>query len=152
MESYWHSIGIGVGFLALFGLAVFANGTFAELESEIAQQDRILAACVLDLNTTSKQLKDAVRERDFALAQAASKQRLVESTAGESADKSFQILRHRDTIAALHAELAALRESRAKLEAIAAETKAEPKRYRVKRKKKPAARNPQRAKVHEWFW
>lgn len=109
---------VALGFTALFSLAVFANATFKDLDAEIERQDDLLATCVLDLNTTSRKLSAAVRERDFAIAKFTEAAELVSKTAGESTDKSFQILRHKDMIAALSAEVAQLKASRLKLEAI----------------------------------
>lgn len=142
LSTGWERIAVGLGFTALFGLSVFANATFKELEAEIEQQDGILGACVLDLAATSRRLSVAVRERDFAISKFTAAEALISRTAGESTDKSFQILRHKDMIAALSAEVAYLKESRLKLEAVVLPPpKAEPKRVRRKtRKSLPAHR------------
>ena len=155
MASGRNAAGIALGFAVFFGIAAVANVSVMGLVQDLDDADEIIGQCRAEVADLGRQVRRAVAARDLARSRERDAYRLMKVSHAQATQEAFARMRSDDSTAALRIETEKLKQSIAALKAIAIETgsvdtRVEPKRNRVKRKKKPAAKR-QRAKVHEWW-
>ena len=156
------------GWIVTFGLMVasfgafviYANLSLMDLSESLDAADEANAQCRSSVADLGKKLRQAVSDRDFAIARADDAERLMREAAARSTDEAFKRLRAQDATDALRIETAKLRESIAALKAAAilsiGTVKAEkPATVRPRARKRPATARP-KAKArteapHDWF-
>lgn len=138
-----------VGFVALFAFVIWANAEVQSLVVDLDDTELELEQCRIEL---ASQVRSTSREKDHAAWRVHEAQKLVQSISATEVQRSNELLRARDEIKALRADIVAARAAQVPA-VVASVADAVPKVIRRKKPKlKPRPRRPPTREAHQMFW